>query len=325
VRARLIVNPVAGRDAAPSYLELLNAKLRAQFGDMDLVLTIGAGDATRAAEEAVRFGCTHIFVAGGDGTLNEVLNGVGAVEGAFDKVAIGIVPLGTGNDFATGLGMPPGIDEAVEALVAERVVQVDLGLLNGHRFINVSAGGFIAEVSDAVNPQLKSIAGRLAYLIGGAQVLLEVEPIHARMTIETKLGTRQVEAGLLTFAVCNSRMIGGGHLIAPEALVDDGWLDVCLVRTMTRSEFVQLLPGVSRGEHLDHEGVEYFCAREITFDFDQPIKVNTDGEVREATTCAYQLLPRAVRFLAGPAPVPTLTAETVAAAPAAPLEIAPAV
>lgn len=316
VNARLIVNPVAGRDAAPAYLERLNAGLREKFGDMDLVLTIGQGDATRAAEEAVQLGCRYIFAAGGDGTLNEVINGASSADPKLEGVTFGIIPLGTGNDLAMGLGFPLVVEDCLAVLVKAQPVGIDLGLFNGHRFVNTSAGGFIAEVSSAVNPQLKSIAGRFAYLIGGAQVLMAAEPAFTRISVETKDGPRVVEAELLTFAVCNSRTIGGGHLIAPEALVDDGWLDVCLVHSMTRSEFVQLLPGVSRGEHLDHEGVEYFSARAVTFEFDRPIKVNTDGEVHEATRCEYSVVPGAAQFLVGPSP----TALTRSAVPAAPFD-----
>jgi len=306
VQARLIVNPVSGRDAGPNYIELLNTRLRARFGDMDIVLTVGPGDAAAAAAEAAQLGCENVFVAGGDGTLNEAVNGAAQIEGALERVVFGVIPLGTGNDFATALGMPADIGEALGAVAAARETRVDLGMLNGHHFINVSAGGFIAEVSDAVNPQLKSIAGRLAYLIGGAQVLFDAQPVLARIAVETERGTENREWNLLTFAVCNSRMIGGGRLIAPDAWVNDGWLDICLVREMPLPEFVQLLSRVSVGEHVDDERVEYFCAREIRFDFDHSIKVNTDGEVLEATHCEYKVLPRAIRFLAGREPIALL-------------------
>jgi diacylglycerol kinase (ATP) len=303
MNARLIVNPVAGRDAAPSYLEMLNAKLRGHFGEMDLILTISPGDAKNAAAEAVQFGCSYIFIAGGDGTVNEAVNGVASVKDGLHAVTFGIIPLGTGNDFATGLGMPLDVEHALEALIAGHEAVVDLGTLNGLCFVNVSAGGFLAEVSEAVNPQLKSIAGRLAYLIGGAQVLFDAVPVRARISAETQWGAKTLDLELLTFAVCNSRMIGGGRLIAPDALVNDGWLDVCLVRDMPRGEFVRLLAAVSRGEHLNDERVEYFRARELTFDFDKAIKMNTDGEVIEAARCEYQVLPQVARVLTGADPM----------------------
>lgn len=304
MKSRLIVNPVSGTDSAPDYLQAINERLRAAFGEMDIVMTVGAGDATAAAEAAASSGeYDQLFVAGGDGTLNEVLNGVARVAGAFERITFGLVPLGTGNDFANALGLPEEIDAAIEILLRGRTVMCDVGALGERRFINVSAGGFIAEVSDAVNPQLKTIAGKLAYLVGGAQVLFDYEPVAAsvRATEEDgRVSERELDVQL--FAVCNSRMVGGGRLIAPHALIDDGLLDVCLVEAMPVLEFIGLLTSVSAGEHLADERVSYFRARELELRFARTIKVNTDGEVLETDLCRYKIQTRAARFLAGDAP-----------------------
>ena len=172
----MIVNPVSGTDEAASHLPLINERLREHLGTMDIVMTVSEGDAARAAAAAVRDGYDHLIVAGGDGTLNEVINGVGATPGGFDVVTFGIIPLGTGNDFATALGIPPEVEDALTAITGGDRVSVDVGRLNDRYFINVSAGGFIAEVSDAVDPKLKTLAGKLAYLVGGAQILFSYEP-----------------------------------------------------------------------------------------------------------------------------------------------------
>lgn len=299
MKARLFINPVSGNDAGPDYLPLINARLRQRVGMMDIVMTIGEGDGTLAAEQAVREGYDHLFVAGGDGTLNEVLNGVAAVPGALSRVVFGIIPLGTGNDLATALGYPEDIEGALDRLLSSTPIAVDVGLLNGRHFLNVSGGGFIAEVSDAVDTQLKSIAGRLAYLIGGAQVLLTHEAISTRVTWNDGVrgGTRDFQ--LHAFAVCNSRQIGGGRLIAPDAVIDDGLLDVCLIEAMPMIEFVALLRRVSSGDHIEDERVSYFRASHIELAFDRTVKVNTDGQVLEASQCAYVVQPRAVHLLAG--------------------------
>ena len=299
MKSRLIVNPVSGTDSAPDLLPLLNERLRAAFGDVDIVMTVERGDAARLAEGAAREGYERLFVAGGDGTLNEVLNGVAAVEGALRRVTFGLVPLGTGNDFAGALGLPEDVEEAVAVLSRGRTVETDVGVLNERFFVNVSAGGFIAEVSDAVNPQLKTLTGKFAYVIGGAQVLLEYEPAGARVSRDGGAGRVQP---LQMFAVCNSRLVGGGRLIAPHAIIDDGLLDVCLVGEMPTLEFVSLLTSVAGGDHIEDERVTYFRARELDIRFDRTVKVNTDGEVLETDHCRYRLLPRAARFLAGDAP-----------------------
>jgi len=185
-------------------------------------------------------------------------------------------------------------------------------------FVNVSAGGFVAEVSDSVSPALKSIAGKLAYLIGGAQVLLDFEPIRmtwqpvGRWHVLSALGevarnpgrTKAAEGWLADrevalFAVCNSRLIGGGRLIAPHALVNDGWLDVCVVEAMPTLEFVALLRQVADGEHVDDPRVGYARVREVTCTFDRPARVNTDGQVLETTRCRYRVRPGGLKVLTG--------------------------
>ncbi|HEV2765754.1 MAG TPA: diacylglycerol kinase family protein [Pyrinomonadaceae bacterium] len=303
MKSRLIVNPVSGTDAAPDYLRQMNEQLREGLGDLDIVMTVAAGDALDSAERAVREGCDRLFVAGGDGTLNEVLNGVAKVEGALSRTTFGLIPLGTGNDFAQALGLPEDVQRAVEILLEGRTVEADVGVLNDRHFVNVSAGGFIAEVSDAVNPQLKTVAGKLAYLLGGAQVLFDYEHVEARVRIVGEDGrASERELGLEMFAVCNSRMVGGGRLIAPHAVIDDGAFDVCLVEEMPTLEFLGLLTSVPGGDHIEDERVAYLRAREIDLSFSRPVKVNTDGEVLTTDHCRYRLLPRAARFLAGDAP-----------------------
>lgn len=303
MKTRLIVNPISGADEAPDYLPSMNERLREAFGDIDIVMTVAAGDALHLAQESASKGYERLFVAGGDGTLNEVINGVAAVEGALRRTIFGVVPLGTGNDFAAALDLPEDVDEAIDVMLKNRTVEADVGVLNDRHFVNVSAGGFIAEVSDAVNPQLKTLAGKLAYIIGGAQVLFDYEPVTARARIVDEEGREsEHETGVQMFAICNSRLVGGGQPIAPRALINDGAFDVCLVEAMPTVEFIGLLSSVPSGEHIEDERVAYLRAREIDMKFDRTIKVNTDGEVLETDACRYRIMPRAARFLAGDAP-----------------------
>jgi diacylglycerol kinase (ATP) len=293
VKAKLIVNPTAGTDAAVRHLTYINGQIRRRVGLLDIVITTEEGDAASAARDAVLSGYDYLFVGGGDGTLNEVLNGIGAVPGGFDAVVLGIVPLGTGNDFATALGYPADVTAAVDSLLDAPAACVDIGQLNDRYFINVSAGGFIAEVSDAVSPQLKTIAGRLAYVIGGASVVLEHEPLGVR--VDSSVHSTSMSINM--FAVCNSRLIGGGRLIAPDARVDDGLLDVYLVEAMSKLDFLGLLARLSDGEHVSDESVTYFRAAELDLQFDRSVKVNTDGQVLDTHRCHYQVLPGALRVL----------------------------
>jgi diacylglycerol kinase (ATP) len=302
MKARLIVNPKSGTDSAPDSLEKINRLLRERVGMLEIVMTVAEGDAENAAVQALQDGVDHLFVGGGDGTLNDVLNGVAGTPGGLDAVIFGLLPLGTGNDFATALGIPLDVEEAIAQLFEATAARIDVGRLNDRYFVNVSAGGFIADVSDAVNPQLKTIAGKLAYLLGGAQVLLSAEPVQATILQAGATESRTLH----TFAICNSRLVGGGRLIAPHAVVDDGLLDCCLIDAMPTVDFVALLRQVSNGEHLDDPRVTYAQTDRIELSFDRRIKLNTDGQVLEADRCAYSILPRAAAFLGARAAAPTV-------------------
>jgi diacylglycerol kinase (ATP) len=296
----LILNPVSGTDSAPQYLEVIKNGLRDTFGEAKVFLTEKAGDAEEFARRAVEENCTHIFVGGGDGTLNEVLNGVGRA-GGFEKVVFGLIPLGTGNDFArAALGLSETIEDTLAILKQNRAILVDVGKLNEHFFVNVSAGGYIAEVSDAVDPTLKSFAGKLAYVIGGAQVLLDFAPFNAKMKIvyaNDNVERREYEIEM--FAVCNSKMLGGGREIAPDAVIDDGMFDICVfTATETTFEFINILTQIAAGAHLGEDTVKFFRACAVEFEFDREIKVNADGEVFAVKSARYEILPRAARFLA---------------------------
>jgi diacylglycerol kinase (ATP) len=298
-RARVILNPSSGRERGSDYAELVASKVREKYTSLDVVVTAGEGDAEQAAASAARDGCDALFVAGGDGTLNETMNGLAAAN-ALDAIPVGVIPFGTGNDFAAALGIPLEIERALEVLLRGRELRADLGHVNDRVFVNTSGGGFIGEVSVATTPQLKTVAGRLAYLIGGAQALLEFEPVGASITLEP--GGHRSILGLYAFAVCNSRSIGGGRLIAPDAVIDDGLLDVCLIESMRALEFAALARKVADGEHVNDPRVMYMQAEAVRIELERDIKVNTDGEVFEGRRCDYKVLPKAARFLAGEAP-----------------------
>jgi diacylglycerol kinase (ATP) len=304
-RARLIVNPASGTDRAPGLLPLINARLRTVARDLDITMTTAAGDAERAAVRAVEERCDALFVAGGDGTLNAAVRGLLGSGGPMQRPAVGVIPLGTGNDFAKALDLSEDPEVAVERLLEARVVEVDVGLLNGRPFVNTSAGGFVADVSEAVTEGLKDVTGKLAYLIGGARALFGTEPFLARLTPPAGENAAAAWAGdleLAMFAICNARLIGGGYPIAPEALIDDGLLDVFLVKRMALLEFVGLLQTIALGQHLQDDRVLHFRAAGFDLQFNRPVRVNTDGELFETSRCEYRVLHRHVRFFCGPAP-----------------------
>jgi YegS/Rv2252/BmrU family lipid kinase len=304
-RARLIVNPASGTDRAPGLLPHINRRLRTIVDVLDITMTTSARDTEEAAARAMAGGYSALYVAGGDGTLNAVLRGL--LRSGAERLAsmpLGVIPLGTGNDFAKALGLSENAEVAVERLLERRSAAVDVGTLNDRPFVNTSSGGFVADVSEAVTEGLKDMAGKLAYLIGGARVLFASEPFGARLT--PPAGAVPVDASwsgelaLEMFAICNARMIGGGYPIAPHALIDDGLLDVFLVRQMPLFEFVRVLQTIGSGEHLADPRVLHFRAPGFDLQFTRSVRVNTDGELFETDRCEYRVLPRAALFFTGP-------------------------
>jgi diacylglycerol kinase (ATP) len=213
-------------------------------------------------------------------------------------VAFGVIPAGTGNDFAKVLDLGTDPEAALDRLLDARVIDVDLGTLNGVTFFNVSGGGFVADVSALLTDGLKDATGKLAYVIGGARALIGREPFTARLT-----SPDYPEAiDLQMFAICNARFVAGGYPIAPDALIDDGLLDVFLVKQMPTLEFVGVLQKIASGAHAGDDRIVSFRAAELDLEFDRTVNVNVDGELLSADRCRYRVLPRAARFLCGPEP-----------------------
>lgn len=305
MRVHLIANPESGTDRAVPMLPEITRRLRTRFADVDITLTTEAEDAVRAAGRAVEHGCAAIFVGGGDGTVNAVVRGLMGVPAAA-RPPVGILPLGTGNDFAKSVGLGEEVDVALERVLSEpMVVEVDVGLMNDRPFINTSAGGFIADVSEAVTPFLKDVAGKLAYLIGGARVLMTSEPVCARLYRpcgpEGSGRAPAADLRLQMFAICNARFIGGGYAIAPAAVIDDGLLDALVVPSRSLVEFAALLQRIAAGEPSNGDVLQ-FRASAFDLEFDRPIHVNVDGEAFETDRCRYRIEPRGARFFCGPEP-----------------------
>jgi diacylglycerol kinase (ATP) len=289
-------------DRVTTSLPLINERLRTIVRDLDITLTASADDAERAAARAADDGCDALYVAGGDGTLNAVLRGLAARD-ALRAMPIGVIPFGTGNDFVKALDVGDQPDLALEALVASRVIDVDIGMLNDRPFANTSAGGFIADVSEQVTESLKDVTGKLAYLIGGAKALFGTAPFTARLIInDARHGGEAARAlDMQMFVASNARFIGGGYEIAPRALIDDGLLDVLVVPRMSMLDFVGVLQGLAAGD-VRHPEVLHFRGASFDLEFDRAVHVNADGELLEASCCRYRVLPAAARFFCGPNP-----------------------
>jgi diacylglycerol kinase (ATP) len=297
---------------SPEVVEQLRAaveRLREAGHRVEPRLTFEQGDARRLAAEAAEAGAELIVAAGGDGTLNEVVNGVHefvhAHAGADGREGggprIGLVPLGTANDFANNVGIPLEVEPALEVALHGRPTALDVGLLNGQCFLNVSTGGFGAEATGGAPPGLKRRLGTLAYLIEGIRRFAALEPTVARFASG---GEVLYEGPFLLFAVGNSRRTGGGTELTPHAVMEDALLDVCIVKEVSRVEFLGLLPDLRSGDHLEHPAVIYRQVCDLAVEAETELHVNADGEPR---------LEREYRYAISPHPLVVMLPEATAA------------
>lgn len=254
--------------------------VRAKGHTVEVRVTWEQGDATRFASECAAAGVTAVIAAGGDGTVNEVLNGLDD-----SAVPLGILPVGTANDFARQAGIPLDMDHAMDVILRRPPTRVDTLELNGRRFLNVSTGGVGAEATAETPADAKESLGMLAYAITGARKLRELAPRRARVT-----GPGFERDGeFVLFAVGNARLTGGGVAITPRASMTDGLLDLCLVEPMPRTEFARLALRIRRGEHLDHPAVHYAQLPSVTVAGEEQISVNVDGEPTDGRLLEYRV------------------------------------
>jgi len=246
-------------------------------------VTLESGDATAMAAAAARSGVDAVIALGGDGTLNEVVNGLDG----FDT-PLGIIPLGTANDFATQAGIPTDADHAMDVILHRKPVRIDTASMNGRRFLNVSTGGVGAAATAETPAEAKETLGPVAYAITGVRKLAEFEPYRGSFHGDGF----SFDGEFLMFAVGLTRASGGGTLVTPNASVRDGLLDLCVVEAMGRAEFARLLLKIKRGEHLGEPGVQYAQVPSVTIESERPLSVNVDGESSDAQRLDYLSRPK---------------------------------
>src|SRR5919198_721179 len=261
-----------GRASRPDLRHMVNW-VRERGHHVDVRVTFERGDAEWLARAGAKDGADVVVAVGGDGTLNEVINGLDGYD-----TPLGVVPLGTANDFARQAGIPADADHAMDVILLRKPVRIDTASLNGRRFLNVSTGGIGAEATAETPAGVKQGIGHLAYAISGLRKLADFEANHAVF----RGGGYTLECDFLIFAVGSALATGGGTLVTPHASTTDGLLDLCVVERMGRREFARTVMRLRRGEHVGEEGVHYVRVPELAIEGAKPISVNVDGEVSDA-------------------------------------------
>ncbi len=290
---RIIVN---GKAAGNLELRTAVGVLRDRGYRIDVSVTWEAGDATRMAFNSVREGVEVVIAAGGDGTINEVVNGVVEANEASSP-AIGVVPFGTANDFATACGIPSGDVLGALTLAAEgRAIPIDVGRVNSRLFVNVASGGLGAEITSKTPVELKKLMGGAAYALMGLLTAHQLTPYRARFTSE---GFEE-QGELLILSVGNSRLAGGGHPVAPQALLDDGRLDLLAIHDVQPTDFRALLDELLNLGFDNRRFVHYLQIQSGVLEFEREFQMNVDGEPLRDTRFAIDILPGKVSFVLPP-------------------------
>jgi diacylglycerol kinase (ATP) len=292
VKPYIIFNPTArsitDRDVLLKQLRRLNPR--------KLCLTKRAGEAETLARAAIRAGCDYIIAAGGDGTLNEVINGIASPH-PIRGVRMGVVPLGTANDFARSMKLPAPMEDNIDILRARQTVLVDLVRVTGKRtryFINVSAGGFSGIVDEKLTPQIKSTWGPLAYFRSAAAALPKLHAYHATVLFDDM---ERWEVDLYNVVIANGQFVAGGLPIAPDASVYDGLLDVLLIPKRPAREIALLTAQMLLGKHLSSDAIPFRRARKISVKSRPRMSFNVDGEPFGDDPAVFQIIPRALEFV----------------------------
>lgn len=290
-RARIIYNPTSGRELFKRHLpEVLEAMELAGY-ETSCHATTGAGDATEAAKRAVENGFDLIVAAGGDGTLNEVVAGVSL----YDKrPKLGLIPMGTTNDFARALHIPRDIQQAINIITAGQSVPVDVGRVNDTFFINIAGGGRITELTYEVPSRLKTVLGQLAYYLKGIEMLPSIRATKLRIEFDDEVF--EEEAMMFLIGLTNS--VGGFEKLAPDASINDGQFTLLILKKVNMAEFIRLATLAIRGEHLNDPHVIYRKASKIRVLSEETVSLNLDGEYGGTLPAVFENWARHIEIMA---------------------------
>jgi diacylglycerol kinase (ATP) len=283
MRFQLIYNPTAGRGRARRHIAEAQAHLRARGVEVECRESTSPADLTRLAAEASGAGYDRVVVCGGDGSLNLAVREFNLQQGT-----LGLIPLGSGDDFARVLGIPRDVKRACDVLVDGSLREVDVATANGLRYLGVAGLGFDSEVARYANERVKLLRGSLVYLYAILRVLPRFKPHRVQLNGR--------EETIMFACVGNSRQYGGGIRITPAALVDDRELDLCIVHRTSRAQLLKTLPRAYTGSHVKSAFVETGRGTDFHFTAETPLDVYADGEWLTQTPVRFALAAERLRI-----------------------------
>lgn len=301
----VVVNPAAAGGRVGREWASIEASLRASLGELHYVHTTALGDGIRLAEEAVRGGCTTVLSLGGDGTHNEVVNGIMRAQAAPGSVTFGVLPAGTGGDFRRVLRDSDDLASAARAMEDARRAMIDVGEAifttseggEARRyFVNLASTGLSGRVVRLVNASSKRLGGRLTFMLATLRALISYRPPTVRVVVDGEVvgdfKATNVIAG-------NGRYAGGGMCLAPGALLSDGKLRVVVIQDAPLLTSLRYFPTIYQGTHIDTPMAEAFSGAEVRVELleGEPAWIDVDGESPGAMPVTFRVHPGAIGLI----------------------------
>jgi diacylglycerol kinase (ATP) len=289
VRAVLIINPASGGGGKAEDVR----ELASQYPWIEIRETRSPGDIERLTRAACDEGADAVLVAGGDGAVSEAMDGISA---CARPAKLGIVPAGTGNDFAGGLGIPPDPERALEIIAAGRTIRADIMRLKKAgaevtRLLNAVSGGISSALDEKMDKEMKGRWGRLAYVVAALRSLADV----AMYEVLAVLDGEEIRARACAVLVANGPRAGGQELVSP-ADVTDHFLDVVIVTAETLAQRALLAAAFLAGTHLEADGVIFRRARKVRIEAEPRMAFHGDGEDVGETPIELEVVPGAVEI-----------------------------
>lgn len=284
--AIFITNPIAGKGNFKEFIPLLEEKLKSAGWSYEIAMPQSQHESRQAAESSWNRGFDTIVAVGGDGTVHDVLEGIN-----LENQSLGIIPFGSGNDLFRMLKIKIDPETAINSLINGNDWKIDLGMINGKRFLNTAGIGIDSETL-IVRRETKGFVKR-NYVLLFLKTLTRLNPVHIRITADGNV----IDDEFMWAVACNNNFIGGGMLIAPNAIQDDGMLDLILIRRMTKFKMVCSIPSIFKGTFVNMAEVTEIRASEITFETDTPREMGVDGDLLAKTPATITLFPRALSMI----------------------------
>ncbi|MBN1326519.1 MAG: diacylglycerol kinase family lipid kinase [Candidatus Cloacimonetes bacterium] len=289
-----IINSTAGRGKTGRKICKLVNLLNERGFDYDVEITKAPRHAIELTRNKIKDGYRKIAAVGGDGTINEVVNGI-MISKKSDEVILGLIPEGGGNDFSRNFRIPSDLEKAVDILEKENTSRVDVGKIEDFYFINALGLGFDAKVAEYAD-KIRYLNGLPRYFLALMQAMLKLKPHRLFVKINEEL----MDISTLLVSVGNGLSTGGGFLLTPEAQVDDGKFDICVITEVKFLRLLKLLPTVLTGKHVNEPEVRIIHTSHLEIKSDKKLPVYYDGELpnlKNPFEIIIDLLPGKINFI----------------------------